>query len=181
MDTVRCSDCGFLQQMKNPFIVAEHRVSADRETRSEKASKHLKCFKQEPTFKDRSHISDRDCEQFVKWEPGYSPWEHAMLGDIHRREGSMDEVFVGGTFNLDARQGLQNRGRCWSRLDLYMVRCSSTHARLRLEDIAERYSRLGEEVGAWLDEGVYARLGKEIDQAVELVRDGFGQDFRDPR
>ena len=56
-----------------------------------------------------------------------------------------------------------------------------THARLRAEDIAERYSRLGEEVGAWLGEGVYARLGKEIDQAVELVRDGFGQDFRDPR
>ena len=175
MDTVRCSDCGFLQQMKNPFIVAEHRVFADRETRSEKASKHLKCFKQEPTFKDRSHISDRDCEQFVKWEPGYSPWEHAMLGDIHRREGSMDEVFVGGTFNLDACRKTEG---VLVQADLVRLQ---THARLRLEDIAERYSRLGEEVGAWLDEGVYARLGKELDQAVELVRDGFGQDFRDPR
>ncbi len=175
MDTVRCSDCGFLQQMKNPFIVAEHRVSADRETRSEKAPKHFKCFKQEPTFKDRSHISDRDCEQFVKWEPGYSPWEHAMLEDIHRREGSMDEVFVGGTFNLDARRKSEG---VLVQADLVRLQ---THARLRAEDIAERYSRLGEEVGAWLGEGVYARLGKEIDQAVELVRDGFGQDFRDPR
>ena len=137
MDTVRCSDCGFLQQMKNPFIVAEHRVSADRETRSEKASKHLKCFKQEPTFKDRSHISDRDCEQFVKWEPGYSPWEHAMLGDIHRREGSMDEVFVGGTFNLDACRKTEG---VLVQADLVRLQ---THARLRLEDIAERYSRLG--------------------------------------
>ena len=84
--TVRCSDCAFLERLVVPQSTDRTTVPADRYRREQKARGDLVCFKQVATFGDASHLADRECGEFVRWDPVYSPKEHIdVQGLIQQR------------------------------------------------------------------------------------------------
>ena len=95
--TVRCSDCGYLEEAKNPSVAHPDTqwIAANPASRRTPPNR-VRCYVQESTFSELSPIDDRKCDQFVKWTPGLSPSEHAMLQEMGKRQRIRSIIALSG-------------------------------------------------------------------------------------
>ena len=83
MGKVRCADCGFLQLYRpyrkpEPFITPPHAVRVP--------NGNFRCWRDVQDFDGRAIDRERDCVEFIAYEPGHTAKDHWDMREIRQTQ-----------------------------------------------------------------------------------------------